>query len=152
MLLNIYKYTFSLSNAQCQAINNIKIGYGHLMISSNQFFVLGVTITSPYNLQMYRITFSLTSVNWANQISCASGTWSASLSESVVSSDGSTLYSFFIFVPSYYLYFWGLSVSDGSVTTTRYRSSAPVYYVYGSALSGDYVISFKSNFRFIYFW
>ena len=125
----ICKYTFSKSSAQCQTITNIIIGYGHLMISNSQFFVLGAT--SNYNLQMYKITFSLTSVNWANQITCSSGRLSASLSESVLSYDGSTVYSFFTFGAQTYLYFLGLSMSTGSVATTRYKSSASVSNVWG---------------------
>ena len=136
----ICKYTFSLSNAQCQTISNIQFGYGHLMISNSQFFVLGVT-TSPYNLQMYKITFLSTSVNWANQIACPSEPWYVDFSESVLSSDGSTIYSFFTFGSNMYLYFCGLSVSDGSVVTTRYKSSTAVGKVYGSALSGDYIVA-----------
>ena len=111
------------------------------MISNSQFFVLGVSTTSPYNLQMFKITFSLTSVNWANQIACSAGTWTAYDSESVLSSDGSTIYSFSTFGVTTYLYFLGLSVSDGSVTTTRFRSSASVLYILGSALNGDYVVA-----------
>ena len=143
-IAKICKYTFSSSNAQCQTITNINYGYGHLMISNSQFFVLGASSTSPYNLQMYKITFSSTSVNWANQIACPSGTWSAYRSESVLSSDGSTVYSFFLFGPSSttrYLYFCGLSVSDGSVRTTRYKSGIAVSSVLGSALNGDYVVA-----------
>ena len=114
------------------------------MISNSQLFVLGTTPASPYNLQMLKITLLSTSVDWANQIACT-GTWSASTSESLLSSDGSTIYSFFLFGSPYYLYFWGLSVSSGSVVTTRYKSSAAMTYVQGSALSGDYVVATTSS-------
>ena len=143
-IAKICKYTFSSSKAQCQTITNIKYGYGKLMISNSQFFVLGVALASPYNLQMFKITFSLTSVNWASQIICSFGTWSAFYSESVLSSDKSTIYSFFTFETASatrYLYFAGLSVSDGSVLTTRYKSSAVVSSVYGSVINGDYIVT-----------
>ena len=140
-IAKICKYTFSYSSAQCQTINSINTGFGHLMISNSQFFVLGTTFTSPYNLQLYKITFISTLVNWANQIACPSGAWYASLSESVLSSDGSIVYSFFLFGSSTYLYFCGLSVSDGSVATTRYKSSVGQSSVWGSALNGDYVVA-----------
>ena len=111
------------------------------MITNSQFFVVGVTPASPYNLLMYKITFSLTSVNWANQILCASGTWDAtSNSESVLSSDGSTIYMFLTFGATKYFYFAGMSVSSGSVTTTRYKSSVSVSFVWRSALNGDYIV------------
>ena len=148
IILKYLIYTFSSSSAQCQSITNINTGFGHLMISNNQFFVLGVT-TSPYNLQMYKITFLSTSVNWANQIACPSGSWYVDSSESVLSSDESTIYSFFEFWPNAYLYFCGLSVSSGSVVTTRYKSSTAVGKVYGSALSGDYIVNIKSSFILI---
>ena len=140
--MNIYEYTFSSSTAQWQKITNIKNGYGSLMISNSQFFVLGADSASPFNLQLYKITFSSVSVDWANQIACISGTWASAASGSMLSTDGSTIYLFFIYSPSLttYLYFCGLSVSDGSVTTTRYKSSASVTYAYGSALNGDYAV------------
>ena len=59
----------------------------------------------------------------------------------MLSSDGSTIYSFFTFGVTTYLYFVGLSVSDGSITTTRFKSSAAVSYVWGSALNGDYIVT-----------
>ena len=140
-IAKICKYIFSSLSAQCQSISSINTGYGYLMISNSQFFILGVALTSPYSLQMYKITFSLTSVSWANQIACTSLTWSADYSESMLSSDGSIIYSFFTFGPAKYLYFCGLSVSDGRVVTTRYKSSVAVKQTFGSTLNGDYVIA-----------
>ena len=140
-IAKICKYTFSTSSAQCQTISNIVTGYGQLMITSSQFFVVGVTPASPYNLLMYKFTFSLTSVNWANRILCASGTWTASYSESMLSSDGSTIYLLFTFGATRYFYFAGMSLSSGSVTTTRYKSSVSVNYIWRSALSGDYIVA-----------
>ena len=143
----ICKYTFSSSSAQCQTITNIFRGNGHLMISNSQFFIFSAAPSSPYDLQMYKITFLSTSVNWANKIACASGTWASGYSESMLSSDGSTIYSFFTFGSTRYLYFCGLYVSDGSVATTRYKSSAAVSDLYGSTLKGDYIIAttFRPN-------
>ena len=117
------------------------------MISNSQFFVLGAGSISSNNLLMYKITFLSISVNWANKLTCTSGTWSTSNSESVLSYDESTIYSFFLFgspTTNRYLYFCGLSVADGSVTTTRYKSSAIVSSVWGSALNGDYVVNLNN--------
>ena len=143
-IANMCKYTFSSSSAQYQKITNIGYGFGHLMISNSQFFVLGTASASPYNLQMYKLTFSLISANWANQISCVSGAWYTGNSESVLNSDATKIYSFFLFGLSSstrYLYLWGLSVSDGSVATTRYKSGTTLSAVYGSALNDDYVVA-----------
>ena len=112
------------------------------MLSSTQFFVVGTNIGVHPILQMYKITFGSSSVNWANQIGCSStSAWSASLSESMLSSDGSTIYSFFTYGTPLYLYFAGLSATSGSVTTTRYKSSISVSDVRGSALNGDYMVA-----------
>ena len=119
------------------------------MITNSQFFILGATPASPYNLLMYKITFSLTSVDWANQILCASGTWVASNSESVLSSDGSTIYMFLSFGATKYLYFAGMSVSSGSVTTTRYKSSIPVNFIWKSAFNGDYIVKVNNHINWI---
>ena len=146
--MNIYRYTFSSSSAQCQPITNIYYGRGSLMISNSQFFVLSTTKTSPYNLQMYKITFSLTSVDWANQMLCGDPVrWNSNTAESMLSSDGSTIYSLFTYGGSIfrYLYFCGLSVSDGRVTTTRYKSDDGIAEIYGSALNGDYIVNLKSS-------
>ena len=140
-IANICKYIFSSASCQWQSITNIKIGYGHLMISDTQFFMVGAGPSTPYDLHMYKLTFLNTSVDWADKIACASGTWTSSFSESVLSEDGLSIYSFINFGSSRYLYFVSLSVSTGSVVGTRYKSSVTTNYVWGSALNGDYLIA-----------
>ena len=110
------------------------------MLSSTQFFVLGAGPSSPYTLYMYKITFLSTVVNWANQMAWLSGTWAANDSESLLSLDSSSIYWFFIYGSTPYLYFAVLSVSDGSVGSTRYKSSIAVNQAFGSALNADYAV------------
>ena len=141
---SICKYIFSSSSSQCQSITNIKTGYAQLMISSTQFFVLG-TSTSTSDLYMYKLTFSVTTVNWANKILCPSGSWTSTYSESILSAENLTIYSLFIYESSWRLYFAALSASDGSVVATRYKSSVYVGAVYGSALNGDYLAAATSS-------
>ena len=141
--MRILSYIFSSASCQWQSITNIKIGYGHLMISDTQFFMVGAGPSTPYDLHMYKLTFLNTSVDWADKIACASGTWTSSFSESVLSEDGLSIYSFINFGSSRYLYFVSLSVSTGSVVGTRYKSSVTTNYVWGSALNGDYLIRLK---------
>ena len=138
----ICKYTFLTSNAEWQLIPRIYYGYGHLMISNNIIFLLGIFLPN-HDLHMYKITFSSTSPDWANQLVCNSGNnWSSYYSESLLSQDKSTIYSFFVFGLSRYLYFVAMSVSDGSVSTNRYKSNNnDISYVYGSALYEDYIIA-----------
>ena len=137
------KYIFSPSSAQCQPVTGINTGYGHLMLSDTQFFLLGVD--NSYQLQMYKITFGSTSVNWANKIICPSLPWGASNSESYQSLDGTTIYSLFTYgnstTPTYYLYFASLSVASGSVMATRYKSSISIKLVYGGIFNGDYIVA-----------
>ena len=141
--MRILSYVFSSASCQWQSVTNIVIGYGHLMISNTQFFVVGTGPSAPYDLHMYKLTFSNTSVNWADKIACASGTWTSSFSESILSADGLIIYTFINFGLSQYLYFVSLSVSTGSVDGTRYKSNTIIGYVWGSALNGDYLIKPK---------
>ena len=113
------------------------------MISDTQFFVLGAGPSVPYDLHMYKLTFSKTSVDWADKLACASGTWTSSFSESVLSEDGLSIHSFINFGSSQYLYFVSLSVSTGSIVGTRYKSSVTIAFVWGSALNGDYLIKYN---------
>ena len=114
-------------------------GYGFSMLSSTQFFILGAKFEIGH-LFMYCVDFSKTSVIWANKISCSFSTWSADYSESVQSSDGKNIYSLFIYGEAKHLYYVCMSASTGNVAATRFRSSVPVSYVYGSALNKDYLI------------
>ena len=147
--INNYLYEFSSSVSEWLLIINISIGYGNLMIFNDQFFVFGVDSYNSQNLLMSKITYSSTSADWTNQIAC-SNTWSASRSESVLSSDKSTIYSLFVFgltSQTTYLYFAGFSVSDGRVVTARYKSTVFILNVLGSSLNGDYLV----NLKFYYF-
>ena len=141
--MRIQSYIFSSASCQWQSITNIKIGFGHLMISDTQLFILGAGPSTPYDLYMYKLTFSKTFVDWADKLACASGTWTSSFSESILSADGLSIYSFINFGSSRYLYFVSLSVSTGSVVGTRCKSNMTIGYVWGSALNGDYLIGLK---------
>ena len=144
------KYTFSSSNAQWQQITNIYYGYGSLLLSSTQFFLLGRDYSSPYTLHMYKVKFSSTSVEWANKMYCSTSSWISYASESLLSKDGLNMYLFFVYGNPVYTYFTSLSVSTGSVTSARYKSNFSGYPVYGSTLNGDYVIAKIDYYLLIY--
>ena len=135
-------YISSTSSIQCQVVTNMVYGCAQLMLSYTQLFLIGIAPSSPNNLYMYKVTFSNTLVDWANSLACSSGTWSASNSESLLSVSGTNIYSFITYgiSASRYLYFLTQSVSDGSVTATKYKSTVCVNSVFGSALNEDYVI------------
>jgi len=68
---NLCKYLFSSSTAQCQLITNVKYGQGVVMLTTTQFFIIGTPVSGTSHLRMYKVTFTSTSVNWANQITCS---------------------------------------------------------------------------------
>ena len=121
------------------------------MLSSTQFLILGAEVTVSH-LHMYNVNISSTSVTWGNKISCSSSPWYADYSESVLSSDGLSIYSLFIYGSTKRLYYVCMSASTGNVAATRFRSSVLVSYVYGSALNKDYLIAttFSPNSLVIY--
>lgn len=111
------------------------------MLSSTQFFIAGTATSGTAHLKMYKVTFSNTSVDWANQMLC-SGSWTAFYSGSMLSDDGSIIYSYFSFgISSRNMYFISQSVTSGSVIGSRYKSSVTVMYIFGSVLNGDYALA-----------
>ena len=138
----ICKYIFSSSQAQCQIITNIYFGFSPLMLSDTQFFFIGHDL-SNYFVHVYKIKFSSTSLEWANKIEIYSQCWSVDYSESVLSDDSSTIYSFFVYGQTLKsLYFTSFSASTGDVTSTRYKSSVSIAKLsWGIALSDDYIVA-----------
>ena len=70
---------------------------------------------------------------------CLSGSWNVGASEGILSADGSKIHIFYIYDNADYLYFVTLKFTDGTVLSSRYKSTLLWSYVYGSALSGDYL-------------
>ena len=74
-------------------------------------------------------------------MSCASASWDAYLSESVLSTDGSKILSFFTYgSASNYMYFATFNKADGAVVGSRYKSSTPIDGIIGSAQKGDLIV------------
>ena len=73
-------------------------------------------------------------------MSCILGSWVAYLSESLLSTDGSKIFSFFTYGNTYYMYFVTFSKVDGTVIGSRYKSSTPITGIYGSAQKGDLIV------------
>ena len=135
-IASIWKYLYSSpSSTQCQQIFNFQnYAFGQLKISDTSFFFLGNDPLS-FHLHLYRFTFSNTTPDWASLLHCASGSWVASNSESLILS--STIYSFFPYGSPAYLYFVSLNLNSGTASL-RYKSSGWSN-IYGSAINGDYV-------------
>ena len=96
---------------------------------------------------MFKFTFLSTSVDWANKIACSTTYWFALNSQSLLSTDSTTIYSFFIYKQptSFKLYFAAQDALNGSIVLTRFRSSESILYVENSVLYGDYAIIVTSN-------
>ena len=75
-------------------------------------------------------------------MSWSSSSCSLYQSESLLSSDKSSIYSFFSF--GYYMYYVCFNSLDGSILSSRYKSSINIYDVNSIVLYGDYVISITS--------
>ena len=114
------------------------------MISQTQFVLQGYDQTNS-NFHMYKLTFSSTSVDWSNKIVWNPNYWAIGVSEMQLSSDSSTIYSFYSYGQMRYLYYTAFSASTGSVIGTRYKSNNYVNDVYGSALNGDYLVAVTQN-------
>ena len=115
---NLWKYQFSSSTTcQCQQITGIQnYLFGQLKLSDDSFFML--SNDPSYTLHLFKIAFSSTSPVWARKMVWSSGTWTASISQSLKVS--SNIYSFFTYGSTQYLYFTVFSESDGSILSSRY--------------------------------
>ena len=138
---NLCKYLFSTpASSQCQEITAFSgLAFGSLKISDSQMFFDGLDASN--NLLYYKVTVGSTAVDWANKVAWASGPWSASKAEAILSSDGTQIYSFATFGSSRSLYFVTFRLSDGSVVGNRYKSSTGCNEVDGLAQSGSYLCS-----------
>ena len=131
----------SPSSSDCQQISNsIQFAYGQLKISDSSMFFFGTDLSSPYQLHLYKHTFGSTSPDWSLKLSWPSGIWTLSISQSLLIS--SSIYALFPFgsSPNFYVYMVVISLTDGTVIN-RYKSSISCTQVWGSAVSGDYIVA-----------
>ena len=142
-----WKYLFSVPlSTQWHEITTINsFGFGKIKINDNQYFLSGADPNSPYDLHFYKLTYGNTAVDWANKLSCPSGTWTSARSESIINfnsnqSATSLIYHFFIYGNTQYMYFATFNLSNGAVTGNQYISSISWAYVYGSTKTGDFIV------------
>ena len=114
--------------------------YGQLKIADGQFYFVGIGPTSPFPLHFNKITFGNSVSDWSYKMTCWSGTWGASESDSVLSSDSLKIYSVFNYGPSSYAFFVTLKTANGSVLGSRYKSDIGWNYIGGIILNGDYLV------------
>ena len=131
---------FLSSTAQWQEISSIYMyPYGQLMLSSNKFFLLGVDPNNPSPMYMVKTTFGSLSADWTNIMPWSSGVCSAEVSDSLLNSDGSLIYSIFPYGSTKYIYFTILNSTDGSLIGSVYKSNNSCTSVYGIVQSGYYL-------------
>ena len=136
----VWKCIFSESTWTCQQLTFLKsLLYGQLKISDSQYFFL--SIDSTYSLFFTKMTFGNSAADWSNTIAWPSGTCTLSLSESLLVSDFSQIWSLFAYGSTSYLYLVSFGISDGSVVGSRYKSSSSWTYVNGAVLSDNYLVA-----------
>ena len=75
-------------------------------------------------------------------MSCPSGTWSVSYSETLIdNTDSSKLYTMLIYGATKYVYFVSMNITNGDVIGSRYKSSISLSAIYGFKQNGDYLLA-----------
>ena len=146
-----YIYTFSTSTAEWQSVGKINGYLSYQMVSQNQFVLIGNDGANK-NVIIYKQTFGSTSVEWADKIACSTSVWALGISEMILSSDASTMYSFTPYGLGFTtnFYFLAFSSSTGSAIGSRYMSTDSIYMIYNWALNNDYVICTTPTFMILY--
>ena len=139
----VWRYIISASPlTSCQAISTFgTFAKDYYKISDSQLFLIGSEPSSPYSLLLYKYAFGNTFTDWVSKMSWQSGIWAVHTAETMISSDNLKIYSFYLYGSvNVYIYFVTLSVSDGSVLGSRYKSSIAWSNIYGSKINGDYLL------------
>ena len=123
---------------ECKEITTIYYcGFGSLKITDDVYF-FSATDTTTYNLHYYKMKFSSGSVEKASVMSYPDyPSITVSSSESMLSSDGSLIYTFISYGNPKYVFFNTFNFSDLSIVGTRYKSSIEWRYIIGGTLNGD---------------
>ena len=143
---HVLKYSFSSPTTnQHYTINSMYYyGYGSLMISNTELFLITITSISPCYLMLIKLTFANTSADWVKKMSC-SGDCTIYYSWSLLSTDKSKIYTLYSYRQSYIwnIYFSSFQKLDGTIIGNRYQSAfwSSSYDVYGSVLNGDNIVA-----------
>ena len=122
--VNIWKYLFaSPTSVSWFETSNLSGNTNNQMkLSDSQLFFISLDNSSPSNLHMCKVAFGSTSVDWAKMIMCPTSSWNSYTGETLMSSDGSVMYTFFLYgdTAAMYAHFVSLNPSSGGVIGTRY--------------------------------
>ena len=111
------------------------------MINDREFYMITGKLNTPYTLYFCKFTFGSLFTDWTKQIECFN--CRGDLSESLLSSDRTKIFSFFIYGPNpYNMYLSIFNLTDGSLLDSRYKSNSTwgTYNINGSAQKGELII------------
>ena len=107
----------------CLEFPSIQVfSYGSMMLTDSTLFMMGKDTSTVTLFHLFMITFTTSSYNWANKITCSSDCLHF-LSESILSNDNLKIYIMFPLESPAYLYFITLNSTSGSIIGSRYKSS-----------------------------
>jgi hypothetical protein len=118
-----------------------------LLIASEDFFISGITNTTPNNLFVMRLTYGLTNPVWKKEINCLFASWAYNLGKSILSTDGANIFFAGAFgSTNSFFYFIVFQASDGALVTTIKRTSFYIYEpIIGMVATDTYVYGIFSN-------
>ena len=153
----ICRYLHGQSSIQCQTITSISsLIFSSLRLSSDRFYISGWAYDKGSYYTMMDVTFGSSQINWgASMKSVSNKSFTPWFNGATLSSDKSKIYVIIPFGKVSYtsnnsnstyafdlnLYFVTLSATTGSVIGSVYKTDNGGYFVYGAAMSGDYVVS-----------
>ena len=113
--------------------------YGDLMISDSQLFFIGVYFYDQTIINMLKVTIGNSHPDWALKTEWV-GDWLIGCSTSILSSDGTNIYTFHVYGnPNALLMFTTFSKSTGSIVGSRFVSNIAISNAYWAKQNGDYL-------------
>ena len=93
-------------------------------------------------MQYYKVTYGSGGVDWAKKMNWGTGSWTAANSQSLLSADKSTIFSFAVYNTNslYFFYFTSFDYTNGAVIGTRYKSGIFWENVFGIVELEEYLV------------
>ena len=93
---------------------------------------------------MYKVSQGSTLISWSYKLTWPSLSWSQDQSDTVLSSDGSLIYSFISYGDLVYVHFASLNSTNGNIVGQRYKSNQSIWQVNSVSLFSYYVVASAS--------
>ena len=136
--INICQVNIKGDNLWKEIQNLAKFTYVQLKLSDTTFICAG-RFDSSQNIFISKLDFTESSAQWTNMLSWASSLdWTSNYSEWLADNNKSNAYWFLaIGWSGNYLFYSNFNTTNGLVVGTRYKSTANISMIYGSAMSGE---------------